>query len=85
MANTSSAHKLVDEIAPKLKGRSSGYLRIKPTKARRGDNAQLYSVTFVDDLHVTDKKEEATTVKEAESKEATAKPVAKPAVKKDKK
>jgi large subunit ribosomal protein L17 len=46
----SSAHKLVDEIAPKLTGRNSGHLRIEKTKARRGDNAQLARVSFVDDL-----------------------------------
>src|SRR5665213_1639953 len=33
----SSAHKLVDEIAPKLKARNSGYLRIERTKFRVGD------------------------------------------------
>jgi large subunit ribosomal protein L17 len=46
----SSAHKLVDEIAPKLKSRSSGHLRIVKTANRRGDNAQLARVSFVDDL-----------------------------------
>ncbi|HSX16530.1 MAG TPA: 50S ribosomal protein L17 [Patescibacteria group bacterium] len=45
-----SAHKLVDEIAPKLKGRTSGHLRIERTRTRRGDNAQLARVSFVDDL-----------------------------------
>lgn len=45
-----SAHKLVDEIAPKLKGRDSGHLRIEKTGARRGDNAELARVSFVDDL-----------------------------------
>ncbi len=45
-----SAHKLVDEIAPKLKGRDSGHLRIEKTTLRRGDNAQLARVSFVDDL-----------------------------------
>jgi large subunit ribosomal protein L17 len=47
-----SAHKLVDEIAPKLKGRVSGHLRIEKTNLRRGDNAQLARVSFVDDLKV---------------------------------
>lgn len=46
-----SAHKLVDEIAPKLSGRNSGHLRIERTKVRRGDNAQLALVSFVDDLN----------------------------------
>lgn len=45
-----SAHKLVDEIAPKLKGRASGHVRIEKTGLRRGDNAQLARVSFVDDL-----------------------------------
>lgn len=45
-----SAHKLVDEIAPKLKGRNSGHLRIEKTVARRGDNAQMARVSFIDDL-----------------------------------
>ena len=62
----SSAHKLVDEIAPKLKGRNSGHLRIERTSLRRGDNAQLARISFVDDL------------KEA----PVAKSIAKPAIKK---
>ncbi len=45
-----SAHKLVDEIAPELKGRTSGHLRIERLGLRRGDNAQLARVSFVDDL-----------------------------------
>ncbi len=45
-----SAHKLVDEIAPKLTGRNSGYLRIERTRVRRGDNAELARISFVDDL-----------------------------------
>jgi len=46
------AHKLVDEIAPKLKGRVSGHLRIERTDFRRGDHAQMARVSFVDDLKV---------------------------------
>lgn len=46
----STAHKLVDEIAPKLGTRNSGYFRIKRTTLRRGDNAELARVSFVDDL-----------------------------------
>ncbi len=63
-----SAHKLVDEIAPKLTGRTSGHLRIERTTTRRGDNAQLARVSFVDDLQA------APVAKTAEP----AKPVAKP-------
>ena len=45
-----AAHKLVDDIAPKLKGRTSGHLRMERTRVRRGDNAELARVSFVDDL-----------------------------------
>lgn len=63
-----SAHKLVDEIAPKLKGRTSGHVRIEKTRMRRGDNAQLARVSFVDDL------KEAPVAKAAETKPAAKKP-----------
>lgn len=45
-----AAHKLFDEVAPRLSGRNSGYLRIKRTSLRRGDLAQLAEISFVDDL-----------------------------------
>ena len=45
-----SAHKLVDEIAPKLGARNSGHLRIEKTRFRRGDNTQMAKISFVDDL-----------------------------------
>lgn len=69
-----SAHKLVDEIAPKLKGRVSGHLRIERTGYRRGDHAQMARVSFVDDL------KEAPVAKAAEKKPAE--PKAKPAARK---
>ena len=50
LQTVASAHKLVDEIAPKLGGRTSGHLRVERTRLRRGDNAQLARVSFVDDL-----------------------------------
>lgn len=50
LQTVASAHKLVDEIAPKLKNRNSGHLRIEKTVLRRGDNAQLARISFVDDL-----------------------------------
>lgn len=46
----STAHKLVDEIAPKLAGRTSGHFRIEKADNRRGDNAEMAKVSFVDDL-----------------------------------
>ena len=67
----SSAHKLVDEIAPKLGGRTSGHLRIEKTRQRRGDNTQMARVSFVDDL------KEAPVAKAVAPKAETAKPVVK--------
>lgn len=49
-----AAHKLVDDIAPQLGGRTSGHLRIKRTRVRVGDNAELARVSFVDELSATD-------------------------------
>lgn len=50
LSTVAAAHKLVDEIAPKLTARSSGHLRIKKTRLRTGDNAQLAEISFVDDI-----------------------------------
>lgn len=70
LQTVASAHKLVDEIAPKLGGRNSGHLRIERTTVRRGDNTQLARVSFVDDLN------------EAPVAKPAAKPAAKAAPKK---
>lgn len=73
-----TAHKLVDEIAPKLTARSSGHLRIVRTRLRRGDNAQLARISFVDDLKEAPvakpvKKVVAKTTKPATTKKPAAK------------
>lgn len=60
-----AAHKLVDELSPKLSGRSSGYLRVVRTTARRGDNAQMANVSFVDDLSKKSTKEVSKAAKKA--------------------
>ena len=81
----SSAHKLVDEIAPKLKGRVSGHLRIEKTGVRRGDNAELARVSFVDDLKEAPVAKAATAEKPKAvpaAPKAAAKTAAKPAAKK---
>lgn len=59
VSTVAAAHKLVDEIAPKLKGRTSGHLSIKPSRVRVGDNAQLAIVSFVDDITATSEPKEA--------------------------
>lgn len=64
-----AAHKLVDDIAPKLGARTSGYLRIKRTELRRGDNSQMAKISFVDDLT----KEVKAPKQPAQSKKTTAK------------
>ncbi len=87
LQTVSSAHKLVDEIAPKLGGRNSGHLRIEKTRNRRGDNTQMARVSFVDDLKEAPvAKPAAVTSKTAAVKpaaKAPAKPAAKPAAKKE--
>ena len=50
LTTVEAAHRLVDDIAPRLDGRSSGHLRIKKTITRRSDGAQMAKITFVDDL-----------------------------------
>lgn len=60
-----AAHKLVDEIAPKLTTRPSGYFRVEKLKLRRGDNAQLAKVSFVDNLETAKKSQKG---KEASEK-----------------
>ena len=76
-----SAHKLVDEIAPKLTGRDSGHLRVERTRVRRGDNVQLARVSFVDDLKEAPVAKKAVPAK-AETKVTADKPAAKPVAKK---
>ena len=77
-----SAHKLVDEIAPKLGARDSGHLRIEKTSTRRGDNTQMARVSFVDDLKEAPvakaaKVEKPATAPKPAAKKAATKPAAK--------
>jgi large subunit ribosomal protein L17 len=72
LATLEAAHKLVDEIAPKLQGRNSGYLRIERAELRRGDGAQMARISFVDDLSVKE-------VARADNKDKVAEEPKKPA------
>jgi large subunit ribosomal protein L17 len=74
-----TAHKLVDEIAPKLTHRSSGHLRIKKTDFRRGDNTQMARISFVDSL-----KEDVAPVAEVKEAKVVTKPKAAPVEKETK-
>ena len=42
-------NELVDVIAPQIK-RDSGYLKIERTGFRRGDNSEMATISFVDDI-----------------------------------
>ena len=72
---------LVDVIAPQIK-RNSGYLRIEHAGYRRGDNSEMGTISFVDEISYEVKKEEkpAKEEKKAEAKKPAAK---KPAAKKE--
>jgi large subunit ribosomal protein L17 len=80
MQTKEAANKLIDELAPRLAGRNSGYLRVKRTSLRRGDGAQMAKVSFVDDLKAKPKAEKVaakpTAVKKAPAKKPTAKKTA---------
>ncbi len=54
---------LIDNIAPQIK-RNSGYLRIERTGFRRGDNAEMATISFVDEIKESVKEEKAETKKE---------------------
>ena len=52
-----AANLLVDVIAPQIK-RDSGYLRIERAGYRRGDNAEMGTISFVDDIDLEVAQEE---------------------------
>ena len=75
---------LFDKIAPQIK-RNSGYLKITRAGYRRGDNAEMGTIAFVDEISFekAEKKAEKPAAKKAE-KPAAKKPAAKkPAAKKE--
>lgn len=57
LSTQKAAHKLVDDIAPKLTARNSGHVRVKRTKVRVGDGTQMATIEFVDDLSTKETKE----------------------------
>lgn len=66
------ANILVDVIAPQLTKRTSGHVRVTRTELRRGDNAQMAVVEFVDEISDTPvpAPKAATTKPKAKVKEA---------------
>ena len=67
------ADKLMDEIAPKLTGRTSGHVRVTRTRVRVGDGAEMATIEFVDDLTSSAKESKV----EAPKSKAEAKPASK--------
>ena len=54
--NIEAADLLMDVIAPQIK-RNSGYLRIERTGFRKGDHAEMATISFVDSINLDSKKE----------------------------
>ena len=50
LSTQAAAFKLVDEIAPQLTGRTSGHVRVKRTRVRLGDGAEMATIAYVDEL-----------------------------------
>ena len=83
-----TANLLVDVIAPQI-SRNSGYLRIERAGYRRGDNAEMGTISFVDEVDFTKfaKPEKKATTKKADkpaAKDAKADKPAKATKKEDK-
>lgn len=53
--NLAAAELLMDKIAPQIK-RDSGYLRIERAGFRKGDNAEMAKITFVDPIEIGEEK-----------------------------
>lgn len=57
LGDLESATLLIDVIAPQIK-RDSGYLRIEHAGNRRGDNSEMGTISFVDEISFEKKAEE---------------------------
>ena len=55
--NIETADLLMDVIAPQIK-RDSGYLRIERTGFRKGDNTEMATISFVDNIELKPAKKE---------------------------
>lgn len=62
------ANLLMDVIAPQVT-RDSGYLRIERAGFRKGDNAEMGTISFVDNINLDIKKSSATTKTPESAKE----------------
>lgn len=55
LSTREAAYTLVDQIAPQLTARNSGHVRVKRTRLRVGDGAQMAIIEFVDTIDRTKK------------------------------
>jgi large subunit ribosomal protein L17 len=74
--NVEAGHYLCDVVVPSLAERSSGYLRITKQANRRGDNADMARISFVDEIV------QPADPKEVKAEKVTPKVVKKPVAKK---
>jgi len=84
--SVSCGNLLVDVVAPQVK-RDSGYLKIERAGYRKGDNAEMGTISFVDEIDYSkaEKPEKKAAAKKEAAKPAAKKPAAKkPAKKEDK-
>lgn len=88
--SSSGANRLVAHIAPSIT-RDSGYLRVKKLELRRGDNAEMVNISFVDTIKDDSdfkmkpivKESKKTKVSKVTKKTTAKKPVSKKKIKKD--
>ena len=69
LGDLEAATLLCDTIAPQMK-RDSGYLRIEHAGYRRGDNAEMGTISFVDEISFEEKAAEPETKKTAKASES---------------
>ncbi len=67
---------LIDVIAPQIK-RDSGYLKIEHVGYRRGDNSEMGTISFVDEISIEAPKEEKPAAKKPAAKKPASKKEAK--------
>ena len=67
-----TASLLIDVIAPQIK-RDSGYLRIEHSGYRRGDNAEMGTLSFVDEIDIEAKPKESSKDVKTEKKSQSSK------------
>jgi large subunit ribosomal protein L17 len=79
LPDKSAVNKLVDEVAPRFKKKTSGFTRFVALGKRRGDNAMMVKV------ELTEKKQEEKQVKDKKEAKKTKKKTSKAKPRKDKK